>query len=101
MIYRAESFITVRVVNHSQLDVILFLVHDGVRDRLGAVTAATTLAFSVNTRTLGQAGEYWLLADPIGSKRTARTDLLRASDAGTVTWTLESNLDRGSVILSE
>lgn len=98
-IYRAESGLTIRVVNHSQLDANLYLLHDGARDRLGLVTAATTSSFKVRSRVLGSAGEFSLLADPIGQTRTTQTPVLRAAEGSTFTWTLETDFSRGAILV--
>jgi hypothetical protein len=98
-VYSADATITVRIVNRSQLDAILFLVHDGTRDRLGAVTAATTSTFTVRTRSLGAGGEFVLLADPIGSKRPTSSETLRVAQGTIFTWTLETDFARGSIMV--
>ena len=98
-IYRADETITVRVVNRSQLDAILFIVHDGTRDRLGAVTAATTSTFAVRTRSLAAGGEFTLLADPVGSMRATSTETLRVAQGSVFTWTLETDFSRGAVMV--
>jgi len=99
VIYRAESEITIRVVNHSQLDANLFLVHDGARDRLGLVSAVSTSSFTVRTRILGAGGEFSLLADPIGQTRATQTQVLRTSEGTTFTWTLETDFSRGAILV--
>ena len=96
----ADETIAIRVVNHSQLDATVYLVHDGTRDRLGTVTAASSATFPVQTRTLGS-GEFVLLADPVGSRRTATTERLHVSQGNVFTWTLESDFSRGSVLVQE
>jgi hypothetical protein len=100
IVYRAETTITVRVVNHSQLDAVIYLVHDGGRDRLGTATAASTASFPVRTRGLGS-GEFTLLADPLGALRATSTEVLLASQGSVFTWTLESDFSRGGVLVQE
>lgn len=99
VIYRAESNLTIRVVNHSQLDANLYLVHDGARDRLGLVTAATTSTFTVRSRVLGASGQFSLLADPIGQTRSTQTQSLNTSEGSTFTWTLETDFSRGAILV--
>lgn len=99
-VYQAESVLTVRVVNHSQLDATIYLLHDGARDRLGTVTGASSASFSVRARTLGS-GEFALLADPVGMRLTATSETLRAAQGTEFTWTLESDFSRGSVIVRD
>jgi hypothetical protein len=98
-IYQAESELVIRVVNHSQLDAIVYLVHDGTRDRLGTVTAASTANFRVRSRQLGS-GEFVLLADPVGATRVSTSEALRTSQGTEFTWTLESDF-RSSVLVRD
>ena len=99
-VYQAESVLTVRVVNRSQLDATIYLLHDGTRERLGTVTAASSSSFSVRARTLGS-GEFALLADPVGMRLTATSETLRVAQGSEFTWTLESDFSRGSVLVRE
>lgn len=99
-VYQAESVLTVRVVNRSQLDATIYLLHDGTRDRLGTVTAASSSSFSVRARTLGS-GEFALLADPVGMMRTATTERLHTGQGTEFTWTLETDFSRGSLIVRD
>ena len=99
-VYQAESVLTVRVVNRSQLDATIYLVHDGTRDRLGTVTAASSASFSVRARTLGS-GEFTLLADPVGMRLTATSETLRVAEGSEFTWTLESDFSRGAVLVRD
>ena len=88
--------VTVEVVNHHQLDVTVFNVAGGRRDRIGQVTAAAASSFKVHVRRLPNS-EMQLLADPIGSSRTTRTELLRVNPGDTVSWVLETDLARSHV----
>jgi hypothetical protein len=96
---QTSATITVRIVNRSQLDAVIFLVHDGVRERLGAVTAATTSNFPVRTRVIGSSGEFTLLADPVGSRRATSSEALRLAQGTIFTWTLETDFSRGAVMV--
>ncbi len=89
--------VSVHVVNHNPLDVTIYLLHSGVRDRLGSVTAASDASFVVTLRSLGAGHEYQLLAMAIGSPRSTQTSVMHAQDGDAVTWTLETDLDRSSV----
>jgi len=99
-IYQAETVLTVRIVNRSQLDATIYLVHDGTRDRLGTVTAASTATFAVRSRTL-TTGEFSLLADPVGALRATSTESLRVAQGSVFTWTLETDFSRGGVLVQE
>lgn len=73
-VYQAESILTIRVINHSQLDATINLMHDGTRDRLGTVPAASTGPFPVRTRTL-DSGDFALMA--VGQRQLDLTPLER------------------------
>jgi hypothetical protein len=92
-----EGEVTVRVVNHSWLDVTVYIVQGTRRERLGSATATSTTTFTVALRRLANGGEYRLLGDPVGSRTTVRSEPLLAQDGDVVTWTLEDNLARSSI----
>jgi hypothetical protein len=89
--------VTIDIVNHHWLDVVVYVVHDGRRDRLGTATATTTTEFRLPIRMLGAGRDYRLLGDPIGSRSGVATETLHAEDGEVVTWTLESDLARSTV----
>ena|SRR5687768_6797409 len=88
---------TIKVVNNNRLDMVLYIVHDSHRERLGNATASTTSNFEFRLRRLGAGREFRLQADPIGSSTPVRTETFQARDAMLVTWTLETDLKRSSV----
>jgi hypothetical protein len=98
LVNRADAVVTVRVVNHSQLDATIYLVHDGARDRLGTVTAASTSAFAVRGRSLAT-GDFTLVADPLGATRTTATERLNVLQGMEFIWTIESDFSRSSVLV--
>ena len=88
--------VTVTVVNHHPLNVTVFSVAQGRRDRLGEVTTAATSSFKVHMRRL-PGNEMQLLADPVGSSRTTTSELLHVGPGDTVQWILETDLARSHV----
>jgi hypothetical protein len=88
---------TVRVVNHSWLDVTVYLLQGTRRDRIGSATATSTTTFRISLRRLTSGGEYRLFGDPVGSRTTVRSEPLHAQDGDVVTWTLEDDLSRSTV----
>lgn len=98
LVYRADVVLTIRVVNHSQLDATVYLVHDGTRDRLGTVIAASASAFPVRARTLAN-GDFTLVADPVGAMRTSTTERLHVNQGTEFIWTIEADFSRGSVLV--
>lgn len=89
--------ITLRVVNHSWLDVTVFLLQGNHRERVGNATATSTTEFHIALRRLSLGRDYQLYGDPIGSRQGVRSEPLHAQDGEVVTWTLEDNLERSSV----
>jgi hypothetical protein len=89
---------TFRIVNRNKLDVAVFVVHGGTRDRIGQATASTTTPFTYALRRLGAGREYYLLGDPVGAVgATVRSENLAASQGRLVIWTLEDDLKRSTV----
>ena len=90
--------ITIRIVNNNLLNVTVFNVASGHRDRLGEVTSAASSSFRLHLRRL-PANEIQLMADPIGSRRPVTSELLRVSPGDEVQWVLESDLARSHVVI--
>jgi hypothetical protein len=90
--------ITIRIVNNNLLNVTVFNVASGHRDRLGEVTSAASSTFRMHLRRL-PANEIQLMADPIGSPRPVTSELVRVSPGDEVEWVLESNLGRSHIAI--
>lgn len=88
------SIVTLNVVNHNVLDITIYTVRTGSRDRLGQVTSNTTATFRVRMRQLGAGGDLRLFADPVGSPRGFTSDAVHVFVGQVVDWTLESDLNR-------
>lgn len=88
---------TIKVVNQNLQDMVVYILHDGRRDRLGNATAATTTNFEFRLRRLGAGREFALQVDPIGGRQPVRTETYLARDGALVTWTLETDLRRSTV----
>jgi hypothetical protein len=94
---QAFADVQLRVTNHNYLDVIVYVIHDGLRTRLGMVTGSSAQVFTLPAHLLGQAREIQLYGDPIGSEDFALTELLLVQPGERLEWTLESDLRRSSV----
>jgi hypothetical protein len=88
--------LTITVVNHHALNVTVFNVAAGRRDRLGEVTAAGSASFRLHVRRL-PGSELQLRADPIGSSRPVTSEVLHVSAGDLVQWMLESDLARSHI----
>jgi hypothetical protein len=93
----AETDVTLYVTNHNYLDVIVYVIHDGQRTRIGTVTGSSAETFTLPARLIGQAHELQLFGDPIGSEDFALTERLLVHSGQAIEWTLESDLRRSSV----
>ena len=99
-----EAEIALNVVNHNYLDVVIYVVHQSVRTRVGTVTGSTSAVFLLPPRLLGQGREIALRGYPIGAKDTsiggqnfAFTETLIVQQGQYIEWTLETDLRRSSV----
>jgi hypothetical protein len=86
------------VVNHNTLDMTIFNVRQGRRERLGQVTSLSTASFKLHVNRL-PANELQLYADPLGATRGTTSEIVRISPGDTVEWTLQSDLGRSHVTI--
>lgn len=95
-----DGEVTLRIVNHGRLDVVIFVVHGGARERLGESIASATKTFQYSMRRLGAGRDFYLFGDPIGSTtKNAQSELIVAENGLIVIWTLEDDLKRSSIEL--
>jgi hypothetical protein len=88
--------ITLNIVNHHLLNVTVFNVIQGHRDRLGEVTSASKTSFKLHLRRMA-GGDLQLYADPVGATQGVTSERLHLSAGDTVEWTLETDLARSHV----
>ena len=94
-----SDMISIHVVNRNRIDVMVYVSHDGIRNRLGLATASTTTDFSLPLRTLGAGHEYKLVGDPLGVRIVITTETLVGQPGDEVTWSLEDSFARSSVVV--
>ncbi|PYP00353.1 MAG: hypothetical protein DMD61_04455 [Gemmatimonadetes bacterium] len=92
-----ESEIALSVTNHNYLDVVVYVLHDGQRTRVGTVSGSSSTVFFLPIRLLGQGREIRLYGDAIGNDAYAVTDILVVQRGQYIEWTLETDLRRSSV----
>jgi hypothetical protein len=90
---------TLYVANHNLLDVRVFLLRDGQRQKIGVVPSMASRVFQVTTGELGGAYELQLLADPIGSRESFSTDPIPIQAGAIIEWQVEKDLKFSSVLL--
>jgi hypothetical protein len=88
-----SDYFTLEVVNHHRLNVTIFNVAHGRRDRLGEVTAVSNGTFRLHLRRFF-ASELQLYADAVGSPESVTSEMLHLSADDVVQWTLETELAR-------
>ena len=93
----SESEIALSVTNHNYLDVVVYVLHDGQRTRVGTVSGSSSTVFFLPIRLLGQGREIRLYGDAIGNDAYAVTDILVVQRGQYIEWTLETDLRRSSV----
>jgi predicted small secreted protein len=89
--------VPLEIANHNWSDVVIYIVRDGQRSRLGVATAASATSFVLPRRMFGQAGELQLFGRPIGAAGSALTETVIVQPGQWVEWTLESDLDRSAI----
>lgn len=87
------------VENRHWTDVTISIVHDGVPNRLGIATAASTAQFQLPPHTLGAAGVVSFVADPVGATNVLRSETIIVKPGQYVKWSLERDLRRSSLIV--
>jgi hypothetical protein len=92
-----EGEIALSVTNHNYLDVVVYVLHDGLQTRVGTVTGSSSVLLFVRVRLLGMGHELQLYGRAIGSDAFARTQTLIIQPGQYIEWTLETDLRRSSV----
>jgi hypothetical protein len=89
--------VTLVVENHHWNDVVVSVLHDGVVDRVGLVTAVMTSTFVLPSRRVGPAGIIRLRAHAVGAPDSHTSDAFPVQPGQEIQWTLESDLSHSSV----
>lgn len=92
-----EGEIALSVTNHNYLDVVVYVLHDGLQTRVGTVTGSSSALLFLRMRLLGMGHELQLYGRAIGSDAFARTQTLIIQPGQYIEWTLETDLRRSSV----
>jgi len=91
-----SDVVTLNVINHHPLDVVVFNVRQGYRERIGDVTAASRGSFRLHLRRF-PGNEVQFFADPIGRTEGVTSDIVHLSPGQSADWTLETDLARSSI----
>lgn len=93
-----SDVVTLNVINHHPLDVVVFNVRQGYRERIGDVTAASTGSFRLHLRRF-PGNEVQFYADPVGRTQGVTSDVLHLFPGQAADWTLETDLARSSIAI--
>jgi hypothetical protein len=93
----APSGVTLDVESHSWNDIAVYAVSEGVRTRLGTVTAMRAASFGIPSRLVTPGSVVRLVAEPIGSVGAVATEALALKPGHRIRWTLERDLALSSV----
>lgn len=91
--------ISIQVINRNRIDVMVYVSHDGIRNRLGLATASANTQFTLPLRTLGAGHEYRLIGDPLGVRIVVTTETLFGQAGDEVIWQLEDSFARSTVVV--
>lgn len=82
--------VALEVENRNFLDVTVYLLQQGNRQRLGTATGSTTTTVMIPKRFLrGYAGELRFIADPVGSPVAVVSDAVSIRPGEHIHWTLD------------
>lgn len=93
------DYVEISVSNNNMLDMTVYATYQSMRVRLGTVTTATTQHFTLSLHQLSGTGEFQLLADPIGSRRTLTSEAIHVFAGQSVEWTLQADLRQSSLVI--
>ncbi len=93
----ASNAIALTVSSHHYLDVVIYVLHDGQRTRVGTATGSSSTRFSLPAHLLGLGREIQLMGHPIGSPETITTETIVVQPGQHIEWSLESQLSRSTV----
>jgi len=93
----AAADIPLEIANHNWLDVIIYVVHDGQRTRVGTANASSSASFTLPGRMLGVGREIRLWGHPIGGTGGTLTETVVVQPGQWIEWTLESDLNRSAI----
>ena len=93
-----SDIVTLNVINHHPLDVVVFNVRQGYRERIGDVTAAARGSFRLHLRRY-PGNELQFFADPVGRAQGVTSEVVHLFPGQTADWTLETDLARSMIAI--
>jgi hypothetical protein len=95
----AEQSATIYVANNYQLDIRVYVVSGGRRERLGNITSYNSRSFTLPAWFLNTGHNFRLVAYPIGARTSVATHGLYAYPGDIVEWQVRANLKLSSVFV--
>lgn len=89
--------VSLHVENHNYLNVVVYVVHDGQRTRLGTATGLKSTDFAIPYWVVGQVSTIRLLGDPVGSNDGVVSEAVTVRPWMRLDWTLETDLSRSAL----
>jgi hypothetical protein len=89
--------VPLEVENHNWLDVVIYVLHDGERSRVGIANASSQSSFVLPARMVGQGHELRLLGHPIGGAGGTVTETVTVQPGQYIEWTLENDLNDSAI----
>lgn len=89
--------VPLEIDNHNWLDVVIYVLHDGERSRIGIANASSQSSFVLPARMVGQGHELRLLCHPIGGEGGTVTETVTVQPGQYIEWTLENDLNRSAI----
>jgi hypothetical protein len=86
--------VSVAIDNHNWSDIVIYLMRGTQAQRLGMVTALSTIEFAFPYSSLNSGGNLRLKAYPIGGSGAFTSEDLQVQPGQMIKWTLESDLSR-------
>lgn len=91
----------VQVSNHNWADMTVYVIRNGMRQRLGTVTSMASRVFRIPPTLVNASGDLRLLADPVGSTHTYTSSSVHVWPGQTVDFKIENHLAISSVSVFE
>jgi hypothetical protein len=92
-----KTDIPLEVTNHNWLDIVISVIHDGQRTRVGTANGTSSSSFALPARLLSQGREIRFVGHPIGGSDSVITEPVVVQPGQYIEWTLESDLRRSSI----
>ena len=89
--------VPLEIDNHNWLDVVIYVLHDGERSRVGIANASSQSSFVLPARMVGQGHELRLLGHPIGGEGGTVTETVTVQPGQYIEWTLENDLNQSAI----